>query len=35
MELEEKVNKLYEVVVELQEAMKILFQIVEGKEDER
>lgn len=34
MKIEEKVEKLYEIVVQLQEAIQILFQMVEGNEDD-
>ncbi len=34
MKIEEKVEKLYEIVVQLQEAIQILFQMVKGNEDD-
>lgn len=34
MKIEQKVEKLYEIVVQLQEAIQILFQMVKGNEDD-
>jgi hypothetical protein len=34
MKIEEKVEKLYEIVVQLQEAIQLLFQMVKGNEDD-